>query len=88
MVDIAEDMEHIDAETLDDPAYSLDEGVGLAGGDDGLHDTVVIELLIVAGGGFVEELFDDIGELLRERLAHLGAGVFGGDFLEHLHQAM
>ena len=42
VIDIAEDMQLVDAERLDYAAYRLDERIGLTGGDDRLHDTVVV----------------------------------------------
>ena len=75
--DVAEDVELIDGELLDDGGEGGDEGVGAAGLHDGLNDAGEVGLLVVVGGRFVQELFDDVGELGGQGLADFGACVFG-----------
>ena len=77
VVDVAEDVEAVDAQALYDLADGLDEWLGLPGGDDGVEDAPVV---------IVQQLLDDVGELPGEGLADLGARVLGRHAPEHLHQ--
>ena len=86
VVDVAEDVEAVDAQALYDLADGLDEWLGLAGGDDGVEDAPVVIVLVLARGGLVQQLLDDVGELPGEGLADLGARVLGRHAPEHLHQ--
>lgn len=88
VVDVAEDVEEVDAETLDHVADGDYKLARLSAGYDGLHDARVIHLLALSRGGFVEKFLDDVGEFLRQGLAHLRARIFGADALEHAHEAV
>ena len=53
-----------------------DEVVGTSGRDDTVDDSTNIGSLISIVCTFMEQFFDDIGKLLRQRLAYLHASVF------------
>ncbi len=88
VVDVAEDVQRIDAQTLDHVADGDDEFIGLSAGDDCLHHARVVHLFVFLRRSLVEQLLDDIGEFRRERLAHLGAGVLRRHCLKHLYQTV
>lgn len=77
--DVAQDMEALDGEALNDMTKGRDEVVSATCVDDGADDGFVIAVLIEIVGAFVEELFDNVGILLGEAFANLGARVFGGE---------
>ena len=86
--DITKNMQLIYSQLLDDRGQCNDEGIGTACLDDGLDDAVEIGLLVVVGGGFVQQFLDDVSELSGQRLAHLRARVFGADTLTDANQAL
>ena len=86
VVDVAEDVELVDAQTLNHVAHGLDEVLGLAGEDDGLDDAVEVGLLLVVVGSLVEELLDDVGIAAGQGFAHLRARVFRRHGAHHLDQ--
>ena len=88
VIDVAEDMELVDAQLLDHVAHGYNEGVGLTGGDDGLDDAVEVGLLVILAALLVEQLLYNIGELLGECLADFRAGVFRRYALTHLDELM
>ena len=61
VVDVAENVEPVDAQPLDHVANRYDEVVGLPRRDDCLNDPIVVELLALATRRFVEQLFYYIG---------------------------
>ena len=79
VVDIAEDVQAVDGQALDEIAEGDDEVVGAARADDGADDDVEVGLLVVVVGTLVQQLFYNIGILLGQALAHLRAGVFRRD---------
>ena len=64
-------MQSIDSQTLNEVPDSLDEVVGLVSIDDGLNDALHVLVLVGHTRRLVQQLLDDVGELLRQRLAHL-----------------
>ena len=84
--DVAQDVELVDGQPLYDVAECYDEVVGASCGDDGIDNDVDVGGLVVVLGALVEQLLDDVGEVLRQRLAHLRAGIFAGDVATHLDQ--
>ena len=75
VVDVAEDVELVDGEPLYDVTDGADEVVGASGGDDGVDDDADVGSLVLVVAALVEQLLDDVGEVLWQRLAHLGACV-------------
>ena len=69
--DVAEDMQAVDSEALDEQAKGFDEAGGASCADDGLDNHAHIGLLVAVIGTLVQEFFDDVGELLGQVLAHL-----------------
>ena len=86
VVDVPDDVQLVDGEPLDEVADGNDEVVRPSRGDDGADDLVHVGRLVRLGGGLVQELLDDVGELGGQRLAYLGAGVLGGDVAADLDQ--
>ena len=76
VVDVAEDMEGVDGETLDHIGDGNDEIVGSAGRDDGIYDDIHVGSLVVVVGTLMQQLLDDVREVGRERLANFRASVF------------
>ena len=76
VVDIAEDVQAVDGQALDEIAEGYDEMVSAARTNDGADDDVEVGLLVVVVGTFVQQLFYNIGILLGQTLTHLRAGVF------------
>ena len=76
VVDIAEDMELVDSKALDDITDGADEIVGTTRRDNRIDDNADVGSLVVVGEALVQQLLDDIGEIVRQRLAHLRSRVF------------
>ena len=77
--DVAEDMELVDGEALDEFAERHDEACGAPRADDGLDNHAHVSLLVAVVAVLVEEFFDDVGKLLRQTFAHFRTGVFRGN---------
>ena len=88
VIDIAQNVELVDGQTLYDITDGYDERPGLTGRDYRLYDAVIVELLAFARGSFMEKFLDYIGELARERLAHFRARIFRRHTLKHLNQTV
>ena len=88
VVDIAQDMQLVDGEALDDIGDGNDEIIGTAGRDDGIYDDIDVCRLVMIFGMLVEQFLDDIGEIARQRLAHLGTGILAGNITTYSHQAV
>ena len=86
VVDVAYHVQQVDRQPLDQVGQSDDEIVGPTCGDDGSDDLIDIGRFVGFDGRLVQQLLDDVGKLLRKRLAHLRAGVFRGDIAAHAHQ--
>ena len=85
--DVADDVQAVDRQPLDHVAHGDDEGVGPADRDDRVQDAVEVVLL---GGArrvrLVEQLLDHVGEVGRQHLAHLRAGVLHRDGAAYLRE--
>ena len=90
VVDVADDVERVDDQPVDDIADGGDEVVRPAGGDDRVDDRHhVAALVLIVLDPFVKEFFDNIGILFREGLADLRTGIFrraDGHYLDDAHQ--
>ena len=74
--DVADDVQAVDDEPLDEVRKRDDQGIRLLGLDDRADQLVVVAHLIL-GLDRVQQLVDDVFEALRQRLAHLRARVLG-----------
>ena len=84
--DVAQDVERIDGESLDQVTECNDEGIGTAGADDGIDNHFRICLLVRQHGILVQQFLDNVRELFRQRLAYLRAGIFGRNVLAYGHK--
>ncbi len=85
---IADNVQIVDGQILDQLAQGDDELVRHRVVDDGVDDLAVVNPLVVVVVIHMEQLVDHIGELPRHLLSHLGAGVLGGHHLANLHQSV
>lgn len=88
VVDVAEDMELVDSETLDDIGDRHDEVVGTPCRDDGVDDHVHVVGFVLVLRALMKELLDDIREVLRQRLAYLRTCVFARDVAAYGYEVM
>ena len=86
VVDVADDVQRVDRQPLDNVGHGDDEVVGRAGGDDGIEDSVDILVLVVVCQGLMYEFLDDVGKFRRQGLPHLRAGVLRGRGHQHPHE--
>ena len=87
IVDVADDVQMVDGQTLDEQAQRLDERAHAVGADDGVDDGRVVGLLVGALAVLGHQLLDDVREIARQRLAHAGARVLLRGALAHGHEA-
>lgn len=73
---------------LDNGGDRLDKAVGLLQVDDGGDDVFKVVPLVGLGVVGVDQFVDDVGVILGKGLAHLGAGILGGDKAAHLDEAV
>ena len=71
IVDVAQNVQLVDGQALDDVTDGADEIIGTPCRYDGVYDDADIGCLIVIAETLVQQLLDDIGKILRQRLAHL-----------------
>ena len=76
VVHVAENMEIVDGEALNDVADGYDKVVSRAGGDDGIGDGRDIGCLVHVIGALVQQFLYDVGELSGQCHAHFGTCVF------------
>ena len=88
VIDVAQEVEHVDGQLLDEVTHGNDEVINAMCRYDGLDNHVHIGLLVGIAAVLVQKLLDDVGEVLRQCLVNLGAAVFGRDIAAHLHQAV
>ena len=88
VVDVADDMQTVDGQALDEVTHRYDECVGPAGRDDGRDDLVEVGVFVGIGLGLVEQFLDYVAEVFGERLVDLGAGVLRRYALTDLYQAV
>ena len=86
--EIAQNVDAVDSEPLDEIAEGDDEVARPLGGDDCGDDAVVVRLLVLHLLLLAEQLLDDIGIVVRELLAHARARILGGDAAVDAHQAV
>ncbi len=86
--DVAEDVQLVNGQSLDDVADGDDEIVCTTSGDDGVNNDVDIGGLVGVVRAFVEQFLDDVGEIFRQGFPHLGARVFAADVAADSHQPM
>ena len=84
---IAHHMQAIHRQVLDEGGQGLEEAVRAADVDEGVHDGLMIAVLVVILVGLgVEQLVQDGGVLLGHGLTHLFPGVLGGEHPRQVHQ--
>ena len=88
VVDIAQNVELVDGQSLYDVADGTDEIVGASRRDDGIDNDGHVGSLVLVVCSLVEQFLDDIGEVLRQRLAYLATSILAADIAAHLHQLM
>ena len=71
VVDVAEDMQLVDGQSLDDVTDGYDEVVSASCGDNRIDNATNIGCLVYVISAFVHQFLDDIAKLLRKRLANL-----------------
>ena len=86
VVDVAQDVQLVDGQALDDVRDGHDEIVGTSSRDDSVHNDGHVGRLILVVRAFVQQFLDDVGKLLGQRLAHLAAGVLRRDVAADAHQ--
>ena len=75
VVYVANDVEPLDGKSLDKLAQRLDELSTAVSANDRVDDGRIVRLLVLAVTVFGHELFDDVGEVVRQRFAYAGARV-------------
>ena len=88
VVYIADDMQRIDGEPLDQPRHRIDELFRPAQFDDGGENFAVICLFVEIVAIHIDQFVDDIVEISGQSLAHLAARVLGGDGTAYLDKAV
>ena len=87
--DVPHDVQVIHRQPLNQAGQSNDEVVALLELEQGVDDLLVVEYLIVVLVALgVQQLVQDVAVGRRHRLAHLGAGVLGGEQLCQVDQAL
>ena len=71
IVDVTQDVQTVDGQALYDCSNGTDEVVSTASGDNRIDDDIHIGSLVMVVGALMEQFLNDIGKLLRQRLAHL-----------------
>ena len=85
---IAHHVEPVHHHALDEIAHGHDKVLRPIDVDDGGDDVFVVVPLVVKLVIGVEQFVDDIGKIVGQRLAHLGAGIFGGDQTADVNKAV
>ena len=88
VVDIAQNMKLVDAESLNHSTKSNDEIISTAGGNDGLDDGTHIISLVLVFRVLMKKFLNNIGEIDRQRLAHLGTRIFTGNITADINKVM
>ena len=79
-------MQMIDNQPLDQVAERGNEFRSPSDTDNGMDDLIVLSFLILYLFLLRNQFFNDIREILGQRLPHLGTGILGSHSLGHLHQ--
>ena len=74
--DVAHQVQVVDGKALDERGERADKGLGRVGLENRVDDALVVaHAIVVLVGVRMQELVDDIGVVVRDGLAHLGARV-------------
>ena len=84
--DIAYNVHVVHGHALDDGGDRFDKAVGLLQVDDGGDDVFKVVPLVGLGVVGVDEFVNDVGVILGQGFAHLGAGILGGDKAADLNE--
>ena len=84
--DVAKNVKLVDAQLVDDITDSYNEVSRLPNLDDCLNDSLHISIFVFVVWAFVEEFFDDVGELLWQGFADLASSVFTAHRLTNLNE--
>ena len=79
VIDVSENMQLVDGESLDDVCDGNDKGISPSRVDDRINDDVDVCGLVRILRAFMEQFLNDIREVFGQRFAHLAACVFAGD---------
>ena len=71
VINVAEDVQTVDGQALDEVADGYDEMADAARADDGLDDDVEVSLLVVVLRRLVQQFLNDVCKFFRQALAHL-----------------
>ena len=85
---ISHDMQMIYDKLLNQVAQRYDKLLCPADPNDRMYDLVIVCLLILNLCIFRDQILYDIGEILRQRLAHLRPRIFGGNAFRDLYQSV
>ncbi len=88
VIDVAQQMELVYTEALDDIAERDDEVVCTTGGYDGVYDDIHVGCLVGVVRALVKQLLDDMTEIMGECLANFGTGIFAGDIAADFDELM
>ncbi len=77
VIDVAQDVQHVDGELLDEVTHRDDEFIDAVSRDDGLDNHIDIGLLVGVAAVLVQQLLDNVGEVLGQRLVNLGTAILG-----------
>ena len=86
VVNVADQMQMVDGEALDDHAHGVNHIFGLARTDNGVDKSVEISLLVIGHVVLVHQLFDDEPVISRDDFPHLRTRVFSSRLLAYLRQ--
>ena len=82
--DVAHQVDVVHGQALDELGQRADEVLGGIGFQDRVDDALVVaHAVVVLVGVRVQQLVDDIGVVVRDGAAHLGAGVAAGELARH-----
>lgn len=84
--DVAQDVELVNAELLDDVADGYDEIAHLTGLYDGLNNAMDVGLLVIVVGAFVQQFLNNIGKSDGQGLADFASRIFAADGLADLYE--
>ena len=88
VVDVAQEVKLVDSQSLYHTSHSDDEIVGTSCRYYGVDNLVYVCCLVGVFCALVEQFFDDIREVGRQRVAHLRACVFARNVSANSHQLM
>ena len=86
--DVAQDVQLVDGQTLDDVAYRNDKVVSTSRRDDRVYDDRHVCSLVNVIRTLVQQFLNDVCKLLRQRLAHFRTRIFGRHVTTDSHQSV